>query len=369
VMLRSLQNLRGQDTGYRDEDRILVADVQPSRDYSEQRGDDLIEELRARVAALPGVETAAFGHAGQLTGSAFRVSVGFSGRPSLATEKTLVIEQRVSPGYLRAMGTQLVAGRDVMPADDSRAPLVAIVNESFAHRFARDGSPIGEHFFREEGSLAGKPIEIVGVVSDSKWSNLRDDPPAMYYIPYRQMGGTPVVRFMIRTSGHPNAVAPLVLQAAQSIDRRLAVSNLVPFREIVNRSLLIERLIAHVSAAFAALALLTAAVGLYGVLAYSVVRRRREIGVRIALGARPGAVEWMILRESLVLLACGVALGIPASMMITRLVSSLLYGLSPGDHSTIIAALGTLAVATMAAAYVPAKRAASIDPIVALREE
>jgi predicted permease len=369
VMLRSLQNLRGQDTGYRDEDHILVADVQPSRDYSEQRGDELIEELRARVAALPGVETAAFGHAGQLTGGAFRVSIGFSGRPSLATEKTLVIEQRVSPGYLRAMGTQLVAGRDVMPADDARAPLVAVVNESFAHRFGRGGDPIGEHFFREEGSLAGKPIEIIGVVRDSKWSNLRDDPPAMYYIPYRQMGGIPVVRFVIRTSRHPNAVAPLVLQAAQSIDRRLAVSNLVPFREIVNRSLLIERLIAHVSAAFAALALLTAAVGLYGVLAYTVVRRRREIGVRIAIGARPRAVEWMIIRESLVLLACGVAIGIPASMMITQLVSSLLFGLSPRDPGTLIAALSALTIATIAAAYVPAKRAASIDPILALREE
>ena len=191
----------------------------------------------------------------------------------------------------------------------------------------------------------------------------------MYYRPYRQMGGTPIVRFALRTSGDPNAVAPLLIQAAQSVDRRMAVRNVVPFREIVNRTLVIERLIAHVSAAFAVLALLTAAVGLYGVLAYSVVRRRREIGVRIAIGARPGAVEWMIVRESLVLLACGVALGIPASMMITRLVSSLLFGLSPQDPATIIAALSALAIATMAAAYVPAKRAARIDPIVALREE
>jgi predicted lysophospholipase L1 biosynthesis ABC-type transport system permease subunit len=212
-------------------------------------------------------------------------------------------------------------------------------------------------------------MEIVGVVKDAKWPNLRDAFRPMYFFPYRQMGGVPLVRLAIRTSGNPAAVTPLLIQAAQSIDRRMALRDVVPFREIVNRSLLIERLVTHVSAAFGVLALVTAAVGLYGVLAYSVVRRRREIGVRIAIGARPGAVEWMIVKESLVLLACGIALGIPASMMITRLVSSLLFGLSPRDPLTILAALTVLTMATIAAAYVPAKRAARIDPILALREE
>jgi ABC-type antimicrobial peptide transport system permease subunit len=131
----------------------------------------------------------------------------------------------------------------------------------------------------------------------------------------------------------------------------------------------IERLVAQVSVAFGALALLIAAVGLYGVLAYSVARRRREIGVRIAVGAPPGAVEWMVLRESLTLLACGVVIGVPCAIGVTRLVSSMLFGLSPQDPATIAAALTTLTVATLAAAYLPARRAARIDPILALREE
>jgi predicted permease len=367
VMLGSLQNLRSQDAGYR-EDGLLVAEVQPPFEYPEDRRDQMIEELRIRTAALPGMEIASFSHAGQMTGSAFDVHVGFPGQPRPAGDQPLVSEQRISPGFLRAMGTPFVGGRDFAPSDDEHSMLVAIVNESFVRRFLQGRTPLGAQFFRD-GPRAGELMEVVGVVRDSKWSNLREEPRAMYYRPYRQMGGTPVVRFALRTSGDPNAVAPMLMQAAQSIDRGMAVRNVVPFREIVNRTLVIERLVGYVSAAFAALALLTAAIGLYGVLAYSVVRRRREIGVRIAIGARPGAVEWMIVRESLVLLACGVALGIPTSLMITRLVSSLLFGLSPRDPVTIVTAVTMLTLATVAAAYVPAKRAASIDPILALRDD
>jgi predicted permease len=367
VMLRSLQNLRSQDAGYREEG-LLVAEVQPPFEYPEDRRDQLIEELRVRAAALPGVAIASFSHVGQMTGSTSQVRVGFPGHAKPAQDEPTVAEHRISPGFLRAMGTPFVAGRDFAPTDDERSMLVAIVNESFVRRFLQGRNPLGAQFFRD-GPRAGELMEVVGVVRDSKWSNLREEPRTMYYRPYRQMGGTPVVRFALRTSGDPNAVAPLLIQAGQGVDRRMAIRNVVPFREIVNRTLVIERLVGYVSAAFAALALLTAAVGLYGVLAYSVVRRRREIGVRIAIGAQPGAVEWMIVRESLVLLACGVALGIPASLMITRLVSSLLFGLSPGDPGTIIAALSALTLATIAAAYVPARRAASIDPIFALRED
>jgi ABC-type antimicrobial peptide transport system permease subunit len=191
----------------------------------------------------------------------------------------------------------------------------------------------------------------------------------MYYRPYRQMGGTPVVRFAIRTSGDPGVLAGQLRPVARSIDPRFVLSNVVPFREIVNRTLVIERLVAQVSTAFGLLAVLIAAVGLYGVLAYSVARRRREIGIRIAVGARPRTIEWMFLKESLALLAVGVGLGVPVAMAVTRVVSSMLFGLGPQDPASIAAALAVLTAATVAAAYLPARRAASVDPMRALREE
>jgi ABC-type antimicrobial peptide transport system permease subunit len=147
------------------------------------------------------------------------------------------------------------------------------------------------------------------------------------------------------------------------------LSNVVPFREIVNRTLVTERLVAQVSSAFAILGLLIACVGLYGLLAYAVVRRRREIGIRIAVGASPGRVEWMMVRESLTLVAAGVAIGVPAAIAITRLVSSMLFGLAPGDPLTIAAVMAALTTATLVAAYLPARRAAGVDPTRVLREE
>jgi predicted permease len=367
VFLRTLHNLRGQDAGYR-EDRLLVTDVAPPREYSEARRDQLIEELRARAARLSGVEVAAFSHVGQLSGLAIEWQIGFPGRAQRENDPT-TFEQRISPGFLAAMGTPMIAGRDFRPSDDERAPLVAIVNESFVRLFLQGENPIGAHFFREGGSRSKELLEVVGVVKDSKWVNLRDDSPAMYYTPYLQMGGTPVVRLVVRTSEDPASLAGDLLRTAESIDKRMVLSNLVPFREVVNRTLVIERLVAQVSTAFGLLALAIAAVGLYGVLAHSVVRRRREIGLRIAIGARPLTVKWMFLRESLTLLGAGVALGLLVALLVNRFVSSMLFGLSPHDAASIGVALLVLATATVAAAYLPARRAAGIAPIVALREE
>jgi hypothetical protein len=267
------------------------------------------------------------------------------------------------------MGTQFISGRDFGATDDERAPLVAIVNESFGRQFLPGENPIGARFFLKSGSRSGEFIEIVGVVRDAKWVNLRDESPAMYYRPYRQMGGTPTVRLVVRTSGDPRPVAGQLVRIGESVDRQMTLSNVVPFREIVNRTLVVERLVSQVSTAFGVLALLIAGVGLYGVLAYGVARRRREIGLRIAVGADPGSVELMFLGESLALVVCGVALGIPVAIVVTRLAASLLYGLSPYDPVSIGLALTGLIVTTIAAAYLPARGAARIDPIHALRED
>jgi predicted permease len=368
VFVRSLRNLRGQDAGYL-EDRLLVADIGFPRAYPEARRDELIEELRTRAAGLPGVERAAFSHVGQLSGGAIEFRIGFPGRDRTDNEGTTVIEQRISPDFLRAMGTPLIAGRDFSPSDDEQAPFVAIVNESFARRFLQGEDPLGARFFRDTGSRSREPMEVVGVVKDSKWINLRDDSSPMYYRPYRQMGGTPVVRLALRTSGDPEPVSRDLLRVAQSVDKGIALSNVVPFREIVNRTLVIERLVAQVSMGFGVLALLIAAVGLYGVLAYNVARRRREIGLRIALGAQPTTIEMMFLTESLTSVAFGVAAGVPMAIAVTHLVSSMLFGLSPQDPATIAIVLAALMLVAVVATYLPARGAARTDPLLALREE
>jgi putative ABC transport system permease protein len=371
VFVRTVQNLRGQEAGYR-EDHLVVAELTFPRTYAEAHRDALIEELRARVAALPGVEVAAFSHVGQLTGSAleYRLSLTVQGQTALERSETTVFEQRISPGFFRAMANPMVRGRDFLPSDDERAPVVSIVNEAFVRRFLPGRDPVGARFFRNDGSLAGKPIEIVGVVRDSKWLNLRDDSPAMYYIPYRQMGGTPIVRMAIRTSEGKTPLLPQDLVAvARSIDKEMMLNNIIPFSEMVNRTLVTERLVAQVSAAFGGFALLIAGIGLYGVLAYNVARRRREIGLRIAIGAQPGTVERMFLTESLLVVICGVTLGIPVAMLVTRLASSMLFGLSPYDPASIGIAIVALTSVALAAAYLPARSAARTDPLVVLREE
>jgi predicted permease len=366
VFLRSVQNLRGQDAGYT-EHQLLVADVGFRGD--EARRDAWLDELRSRVAALPGVQAAAYSNTGQLSGVALEWRIGFPDRPFARDEAPAVIEHLVTPAFFAAMGTRLHAGRDFTAADTASSPLVAIVNDLFASAFFPGRNPIGQRFFRDGGSRSQQPIEIVGVVQSAKWLSLRRAPQPMYYRPYAQVGGTPVVRFAIRAAGDIEALGAAVSAAATSIDRDVRLSNVVPFEEIVNRGLLTERLVAYVSTGFGVLGLLIAAIGLYGVLAYNVTRRRREIGVRIAVGASPGAVERMFLRESFALLAVGLAAGMSAAFGLIRLASSMLYGVGPYDPSAIAVATVVLASATAAAAYLPARRAASVDPIVALREE
>jgi predicted permease len=368
VFLRTLGNLRGQDTGYR-EGRLMVADVWAPREDAEDRRDQLIEDLRGRIALLPGVEVASFSNAGQLSGSGIEFRIGFPDRPWHAEDAPLVFEQRITPGFLSAMGTILIAGRDFTTADDARGRPVAVVNRAFASRFFPGVDPVGRRFFRSDGRQTRDEMEIVGVVQSSKWVNLRDESPAMYYRPYAQMGGSPRVRFAIRANGDLEALAAAIKSTAPSVDRDMTVENVVPFSVIVDRTLVVERLVAQVSSAFGLLALATAGVGLYGLLAYGVARRRREIGVRMALGATAGAVEWMILGESLALFGCGCAIGVPLALVANRQASSMLYGLTPGDPLTVVLALVTLGVVTAAASYVPARRAATIDPMLALRDE
>jgi predicted permease len=363
VFVRTVHNLRNQDAGYV-EDKLLVADV-PLPGNSDERRWRLLDDLRQRVLRLPNVDAVAFSDLGQLSGSGIEFSISVPGQPPAAgQEPAEAFEQRISAGFLSAMGTRLIAGREFTDADIRSETGVALVNEAFARRYLAPGLAIGQRFTRETGA---RGLTVIGVVTDSKWVNLRDDSPAMYYVPLRSF--RPVARMVVRTTGDLSVLAPAVADIGRAMDPDVRLANVVPFREIVNRTMVAERLVAHVSSALAVLGLLIACIGLYGLLAYAVVRRRREIGIRIAVGASPGRVEWMMIRESLTLVAAGVAIGVPAAFVITRLASSLLFGLSPGDPPTIAAVTAALASATLVAAYLPARRAATLDPARVLREE
>ena len=377
VFLRSLQNLRHQDTGYV-EDHLLIADVQLPRpnpntlfiapSTGETMGDRALDALVERVAALPGVAVAAFSHVGQLSGNGLEYRIGFPDRP-VGNNPPAVMEQRISAGFFNAMGTTVVAGRDFNASDSAESTPVAIVNEAFAHWLLGGRDPIGAKFYQEGGSRDKELMTVVGVVRDSKWINLRDESPPMYYRPYRQQGGSPMVRLVLRTAADPSPFLKALPIEVRASDRRLVVTNIALFSDVVNRTLVVERLTAQVSAAFGALALIIAAVGLYGMLAYGVARRRREIGLRMAVGAEPRRIGWMFLRESLTLVAIGIAIGVPAAVEIARLVSSILFGLSPHDTASLAIALVVMVASAIAASYFPARRAAGIDVTRALRQD
>ena len=204
VFLRSEQNLRGQDTGYQEVD-LLVADVEPPREMPEERRDVLLEQLRGRAASLPGVEVAAFSHVGQLSGAAFRVRIGFPGQPTPGRDPEGVIEARTTPGFFAAMGTPPIAGRDFTDFDAATTTPVAIVNETFVRRFFAGRDPLGQRFFQEGGSRSRELMEIVGVVRDTKWVNLRDDPQAIYYRPSGSWRASPGRSARWRSSSQSSA--------------------------------------------------------------------------------------------------------------------------------------------------------------------
>ena len=365
LFVSSLRNLRNFNTGFV-ADQVAVASIAAPRAYLTPQYVERFDELRRRALELPGVAAAGFSQIGQLSGYSIADRI-LSPPDSLNTKEDRSIEyQRVSPEFFAAMGTPLLRGRDFTERDDASAPRVVIVNESFARRFFPGSDPIGQRI--AASSWKGQSAEVVGVVKDSKWLNLRDAASPMFYEPFMQDPVSQMV-FALRGRGSAVSLAASLVQLARRVDPAFQVTDAVPFIEVEDRTLATERLVAQVSTAFGALALLVACVGLYGILAYGVARRTREIGLRKALGATSGAVLWMVLRESLALAGLGFAIGIPAAIAASRLIRSMLYGLTPTDPAIIAAAFLILIVTSTAAACIPAHRAASVDPMIALRYE
>jgi predicted permease len=270
------------------------------------------------------------------------------------------------------MRIPMLRGRPFTEADRLMSQRVAVVNETFVHRFCADRDPIGKHL----GLCSGDPcavdpgalIEIVGLARDAKYANVREAPQPMLYLPFTQQQQT-LRELEVRTAGDPTALAATLRGELAELDRRLATVSTIELREQVDASLVAERLTAQLSTAFGLLALALAAIGLYGVIAYATLERTAEIGLRMALGADRSRVRRLVVRDTFWLLIVGIAIGLPAALMVTRLLESQLYAIRSTDPIAMIAAVGTLVAAALLAGYLPARRATRVDPLIALRAE
>jgi predicted permease len=363
LFIRTLEKMEQIDAGF-DKDKVVLARL--DRDSIRLKGSALLSVSRVqetRVRALPGVKAASFCWMNFNDGS-WNTSVWPEGVERTRANAKSSDGNRVGAQYFEAVGMPIVMGRSFGPQDTRQSKPVTVVNETLARRLYPEGSALGRHLW------LGGNVEIVGIVKDAKYSSLREKPRGMFYVYNEQEPNWEGYEsLVVRVTGKPEALMSQIRAALRSEDPNLAISEVTTLGEVVDRSLGREKLLAKLAGFFGALALLLASIGLYGVIAYSVARRRNEIGIRMALGARPASVLRMVLGESLGVVAVGLAVGIPAALACGRLVSSQLYGVDTTDPLTIACAATGLLVVALAASFLPARRASLLDPCAALREE
>jgi predicted permease len=370
LFLRTLRNLESQDLGFENHKLLLAQLLPEAAGYTPQQLSGLYKKILERVEALPGVRSATLSsvpviHPGQW-GSPISI-LGYTTRQNEAVDTQ---GNYVGPRFFETVGIPVLLGRPIGPQDTAHATKVVVVNQTFANDYFPRGDAIGRSFTIWDPGVPGT-WQIVGVVRDAKYSSPREAPQRMIYLPLAQIAGSHAYAHSLelQTVVDPVSVAGQVRRAIAQIDPNLAVLKLETINQEVNHLVDQEQLISQLCTWFAVLALLLTSIGLYGVMTYNVARRTHEIGVRMALGAQNREVQWMILRESLLLLGIGVVLGVPATMAATRLVGSQLFGLTPSDPPTFIAAILAIAIVALLAAYFPARRATRVDPMVALRDE
>ena len=369
LLARSLENLKDFYPGF-NKDSVLLFSINPQMTgYNEAQLGPLYQRLLDRVQAIPGVHAATYSLHSPLAESRSFTSVNVQGyklEPNTDLPPTNI--EIVGPAYFHTMETPILRGRDFTANDRGGAPRVAVVNETFARLYFGDSNPIGRQI--SIPGWRGDPswLTITGIVMDVKFHDLRETSAPAAYLPMLQepeAGAT----FELRTAIDPSHATNAALDAVRETDRRLPVFAIKTLGQQLDDSMVEERLVASLSGIFGALALLLAAVGLYGLMAYTVSRRTGEIGIRMALGAERGQISLMVLRETLILVVCGLVIGIPAALGASHLVRSQLYGLKPYDAPTIVVACAIMAAVTLLASYLPAHRAAATDPMQALRME
>ena len=368
LFVRTLENLRYLDTGFQSDGVLLVNLDARHAGYQNARLLDLYRDLLERVSALPGVTSASLSANTPLSGGIWSGSILLEGQSPQSGGGLSAHFNTVAPGYFATMRTPLLLGRDFTMRDDAGAPPVAIVNEAFVKEYLHGRNPLGVHV-SVHNSPDSQNMEVIGVVGDTVSFDLRDPAPPFVYVPYLQdVKSAGFATIELRARGSLLATANLVRAAIRQRLSNTAVT-ILPYGEQVERTLVREKLVATLASLFGAISLALAAVGLYGLIAYTVTRRTHEIGVRIALGANRVQVLWMVLRAALALVAIGILIGLPISFAVSSLVSKMLFGLKPTDLANAAEVAGLLAAVATVAAYLPARRASSVEPMEALRYE
>ena len=367
LFVRSLRNLKEINPGF-EVSNLLSFAVDPTLSgYKPERAKQFYKQLTGDLSTLPGVRSAGLAVVPPLSYNEWDSIITVEGYAAKPGEDMNPWVNHVSPGFFTALKIPVYAGRNFTDRDSTGAPKVAIVNEKFARHFFGERSPVGRHI-----GLGGDPgtktdIEIIGVVRDTKYQTMRAEIPRQVFFPFLQNDWAAQMTAYVRTDLSPSQMFPVLRSAVRNMDANLPVYLMKTEEQQRDDSLAVERLAASLSTAFGVLATVLAAVGLYGVMAFLVTRRSREIGIRMALGALTGNVIWLVMREVLLLVGVGVLIGLPAALALSRLLASQLYNITPNDPATIVAATVGIAAIAALSGYVPARRATRVDPVAAIR--
>lgn len=368
LLLRTLRRLQTVNLGF-DRENLVTFRVFPGMNgYTEAHLSGYYDDLQRAIETIPGVRAVGLtqmGPVGQGSSSTSGTIAGYT-EPG---KKLDMYRHKVSPGLFATLKIPLLLGRDFNDQDTEASPKVAIVNQRFVHDYMRGDNPIG-HQFDTGDKKRPRIYTIVGVVGDVKYAQIREDAPPTIYLPYKQELKTATfMGFEVRTAGDPHGIMTEIQKAALGVSKDVPVVGMKTETEVIDASLFVERIFAILSAAFGGLALLLACVGLYGTIGYTVTQRTNEIGVRMALGATRDRILRMVVGETLVVVVAGIAAGLPLTWYATRILKAQLFELSPHDAATILGSLAAILLVTVVAGLQPARRAARVDPMVALRYE
>ncbi|HEV2386163.1 MAG TPA: ABC transporter permease [Candidatus Acidoferrales bacterium] len=364
LLVQSLARMRSESPGFstRGVETALV-DL-TAAGYDARRAMDFQNQLIARVQGIAGVQSAAYAQSMPFTLRPFSsAAVVVEGYVAPPYEQPVVEYNEVGPGYLATMGIPVVAGREFTLADNETGPPVAVVSQKMAQQFWRGKDPVGQRM-----QVKGRWMRVVGIAKDAKYDSMREVPKPFFYVPLRQNFSKQAF-LVLRTPLEPAAMAAALGREIQALDPKLARYEVITTREVIERSASPQRAAVTLLELFGGLALLLAAIGLYGVMSYAVSQSRRELGLRIALGARSSDLLWLVVSQGLALTAAGIGLGAAAALGLTRLIGNLLFQVSPRDPVAFGSALLVMGVVSLAACVLPAWRAARTDPMAALRHE